>query len=187
MPRWWMRFGPSVHSDGTPKVATFVGVGPATHGADLGGNAATLRSIPFFAGVIDTMVQNGCGACEQVLSGSSFLKQLNSSEPQPGERFTGPTQPGVRYMMLATQLDNFLVPYQYGFIDHPAVTNTTVQDVCAIDEADHLSIVFDPVAYDVIDNFLDPATATTPRCVATQPVFAPIDQRDWPPPTLPAD
>ena len=47
-------------------------------------------------------------------------------------------------MMLATQLDSFLVPYQYGFIDHPAVTSTCVQDVPSM-EADRLSIVFDPV------------------------------------------
>lgn len=177
MPRWWMRFGPSVHSDGTPKVATLVGVGPATHGADLGGFAATLRTIPLFANVLSAIADNGCGACEQVLSGSSFLEQLNSSSHQPGERFAGMTQPGVRYLMLATEFDNFLVPYRFGFIDDPAVTNLTVQQVCAIDRADHLAIIFDPVAYDVIDNFLDPASASPPRCVATQPVFTPIDQR----------
>lgn len=177
MPRWWMRFGPSAYADGTPKVATMIGVGPATYGADLGGQAAELRTIPLFAGIIDTLVQNGCGACEQVLAGSSFVNELNSPEPQPGENFTGVAQPGVRYMMLATQWDNFLVPYQFGFIDHPAVQNLTVQDVCPIDEADHLSIVFDPVALDVIANFLDPAHQRTPRCVATQPVFAPTDQR----------
>lgn len=79
--------------------------------------------------------------------------------------------------MLATEWDNFLVPYEFGFIDDPAVTNMTVQDVCPIDEADHLAIVFDPVAFDVIANFLDPANVRTPRCVRTQPVFAPVDQR----------
>lgn len=180
MPRWWMRFGPSTRPDGTPKVATMIGVGPASNGADLGGYASTIRSIPLFSGVIDALVHAGCGACEQVLAGSSFLEQLNSASPQPGERFSGPTQPGVRYLMLATQFDNFLVPYRFGFIDDPAVTNTTVQDTCPIDHADHLGIVFDPVAYDVIGNFLDPAAAHTPRCVATQPVFPPVDQRTRP-------
>lgn len=177
VPRWWMRFGPSVHPDGTPKVATMIGVGPASNGADLDGQAAELRSLPLFAGILKSLVASGCGACEQVLSGSALLAQLNSPDPQPGERFTGLTQPGVRYMMLATEMDNFIVPYQFGFIDDPAVQNLTVQDVCPIDEADHLSIVFDPVAYDVIANFLDPDNATTPRCVATKPVFTPNDQR----------
>lgn len=178
MPRWWMRFGPSVHPDGTPKVATMIGVGPASYGADLDGQAAKIRSLPLFAGIIDAMARGGCGACEQVLSGSRFLQTLNSPGPQAGEQFTGLTQPGVRYMMLATEFDNFLVPYSLGFLDDPAVTNLTVQDECKIDRADHLSIVFDPVAFDLIDNFLDPSSASTPRCVATKPVFAPIDQRD---------
>lgn len=177
MPRWWMRFGASVHADGTPKIATMIGVGPAGQGADLGGQAAVLRSIPLFASILRTLTENGCGACEQILSGSTFLEQLNSPAPQPGERFTGLTQPGVRYMMLATEWDNFLVPYEFGFIDDPGVMNLTVQDVCPIDEADHLSIVFDPVAFDVIANFLDPSNAKTPRCVRTVPVFTPTDQR----------
>ncbi len=177
VPRWWMRFGPSLNPDDTPKIATMIGVGPASYGADLGGHSAELRATPLMAWFLETLAANGCGACEQVLSGSTLLNELNSPDPQPGERFTGLTQPGVRYMMLATELDNFVVPYQFGFIDDPAVTNLTVQDVCPIDEADHLSIVFDPVAFDVISNFLDPANATTPRCVATQPVFTPNDQR----------
>ncbi|MEZ5322258.1 MAG: hypothetical protein R2698_09330 [Microthrixaceae bacterium] len=180
MPRWWMRFGPSVHADGTPKIATFVGIGPAGRGADLDGFASQIRSIPFFAQSIATMQQNGCGACEQLVAGSSFLDRLNSRDPQPGELFTGPTQPGVRYLMLATEFDNFLVPYRFGFIDDPAVTNMTVQDVCPLDGADHLSIVFDPVAYDLVSNFLDPAASTAQRCVPTPPTFNPVDQRSSP-------
>lgn len=176
MPRWWMRFGRSVHRDGTPKVATMIGVGPATHGADLGGLATQMRTMPLFAGILDVLTRLGCGACDQVLAGSSFLEQLNSTSHQQGERFRGPTQPGVRYLMLATTWDNFLVPYSYGFIDHPTVRNMTVQDVCPVDHADHLGIVFDPVALDVIRNFLDPRGARTPRCVPTQPTFPSSEQ-----------
>lgn len=40
--------------------------------------------------------------------------------------------------MLATEWANFLVPYEFGVIDDPAVTNMTVQDICEIDAADHL-------------------------------------------------
>ena len=176
MPRWWMRYGPSVHADGTPKVHAFVGVTPVSDGDDLGQFAKQMRAIPFFQAYLDELAANGCGACEQLLSGSKFFEQLNTTTPQPGENFSGPAQPGVRYLMLATQWDNLVVPYWRGFIDHPAVTNMTVQDVCARDHADHLSVVFDPVAFDVIANFLDPGRKATPRCVPTQPVFPPLYQ-----------
>lgn len=177
MPRWWMRFGPSVHADGTPKVATMIGVGPAGYGAGLDGWAAKLRALPFFASYMGALAANGCGSCGQLVAGSDFVTRLNSALAQPGERFSGVAQPGVRYLMLATEFDNFLVPYRYGFLDHPAVTNMTVQDVCAIDRADHLSIMYDPVAFDIITNFLDPTHPVTPRCVATVGVFGTVDQR----------
>lgn len=177
MPRWWMRYGDSVHPDGTPKVANMIGVAPVSNGDDLGGLATQMRSIPLFAGVLDELAKNGCGACEKLVAGSSFFRQLNTTAPQPGERFSGPAQPGVRYLMLASVWENFVVPYRSGFIDHPAVTNMTLQDACPIDEADHLAIAFDPVAYDLVSAFLDPTHPIPQRCVATQPVFWRVDQR----------
>lgn len=175
-PRWWMRYGDSVHADGSPKVANFVGIGPASNGADLGGYARQLRTTPPFSGIIDALANNGCAACEQVLAGSELLRDLNTTAARPGEQFSGPVQPGVRYLMLATEWDNFVIPYQYGFLDHPAVKNLTVQQVCDIDQADHLSIVFDPVAYDVIANFLDPQHPVSQRCVPTRPALWPLHQ-----------
>lgn len=180
MPRWWMRYGPSVLPDGTPKVHSFVGVTPVSDGDDLGGLAQQMRAIPFFQSFLEGFAANGCGACEQIVSGSTFFEQLNTTTPQPGENFSGMTQPGVRYLMLATQWDNLVVPYWRGFIDDPAVTNMTVQDICPIDNADHLSVVFDPVAFDVIANFLDPGRNLEPRCVPTQPVFPPNYQGPHP-------
>ena len=70
------------------------GVGPATHGADLGKTPPPYRSIPFFAGVIGTMVQNSCGA-QVLVSTSSFLKQLNSSEPSPANGSQARPSPSV--------------------------------------------------------------------------------------------
>lgn len=176
MPRWWMRFGDSTNADGTPKIAKFIGIGPASHGADLDGFANEIRHTFPFSGIIKAMVDTGCGACDQVLAGSQLLGELNSLDPQPGENFTGLAQPGVSYLMLATTYDNFLVPYEFGFLDDPAVTNMTVQDVCPIDQADHLSIVYDPVAYDVMDEFLTPGSVTDQRCVRTRPAFGVKDQ-----------
>lgn len=176
MPRWWMRFGDSTNDDGTPKIATFIGIGPASHGADLDGYAQQIRHTFPFDGIVKALVDTGCGACDQVLAGSRFLEELNSLDPRPGENFTGLAQPGVRYLMLATTFDNFLIPYEYGFLDDPAVTNMTVQDVCPIDRADHLSIVYDPVAYDIMDEFLTPGSVAEQRCVKTVPVFAAKDQ-----------
>lgn len=177
MPRWWMRFGDSVNPDGSPKVATFIGVGPATDGADLDGFAQQIRHTFPFNGIIKALVDTGCGACDQILAGSDFLAQLNSTGPQPGENFSGLAQPGTRYLMLATTFDNFLIPYQYGYLDHPTATNMTVQDVCSIDRADHLSIVYDRVAFDIMDEFMTPGSVADQRCIATKPAFGAKDQR----------
>jgi len=180
MPRWWMRYGPSVRADGTPKVHSYVGLTPISDGVDLGGLAKEMRASPLFQGILQGFAANGCMACEQIVGGSTLFEQLNTTTPQPGENFVGMVQPGVRYLMLATQWDNLVVPYWRGFIDDPAVTNMTVQDICPIDNADHLSVAFDPVAFDVMANFLDPDRDLEPRCVPTQPVFPPNYQGPHP-------
>jgi len=177
MPRYWMRFGNSVHPDGTAKVNTLVGVAPASNGAGLAGYAEAMQRTEPFAGLIRELGTNGCGACPQLMRGSDFFRVLNTAEPQPGERFSGPAQPGVRYLMLATSWDNFVVPYRDGFIDHPQFVNTRLQDVCPINHADHLAIIFDPTTLDLIADMLDPAAPRAVRCVATSPVF-PADAQD---------
>ncbi len=176
MPRYWMRFGDSSTTYGAPKIHTLIGVAPASNGVDLGGLATMLQRQEPWRSMLHNLGSNGCGACEQLLSKSEFFNALNSYELQPGQRFTGPAQPAVNYLMLATSWDNFLVPYQLGFIDHPQFTNTKVQQHCPIDQADHLSIVFDPVAYDLIANTLDPEHPRPVRCVPTQPAFGSVGQ-----------
>ncbi len=176
MPRYWMKYGPSVAPDGTPKVAHMIGVAPASQGALDAELAERLRSTEPFKSIQQAIADNGCAACLQLMNGSEFMASINSTAPFPGQRFSGPAQPGVSYMMLATTWDNFVVPYRAGFIDHPQFKNQTVQDSCMIDHADHLSIAFDPVAYDLILTELDPANQRAVRCVGTEPAFTSTEQ-----------
>ncbi|HBX76904.1 MAG TPA: hypothetical protein DEG43_04600 [Acidimicrobiaceae bacterium] len=176
MPRYWMRYGSSVASNGSPKVGHMIGVAPASQGALDAELAERLRTNEPFKSVQKALAENGCGACLQLMNGSEFMTSINGAGPFPGERFSGPAQPGVSYMMLATTWDNFVVPYRAGFIDHPQFKNQTVQQSCLIDHADHLSIVFDPVAYDLILNELDLDNPRPVRCVATEPAFTSVEQ-----------
>jgi triacylglycerol lipase len=45
-----------------------------------------------------------------------------------------------------------------------------VQDVCPLDQGDHLSVVYDQIALRLMLNALDPATAQTPACVPIAPL-----------------
>jgi triacylglycerol lipase len=47
--------------------------------------------------------------------------------------------------------------------------NIVVQDVCSLDQSEHLSIAFDPTAAHEILNALDPAHAGPVPCVAVLP------------------
>ena len=166
VPRYWMRFGDSTRPDGTPKVHRYVGVAPAGGGTTFHGLLPMVDQLNLRAALA-----SGCGACVEFTPGSMIPTQLADPNPLPGERFTGETQPGVAYTMLATRFDNFVTPYRLGFLTDPMATNTTVQDICPIDFADHLAMIYDPVTLRLALNALDPAHAVPPRCVWVIPVF----------------
>ena len=167
MPRYWMRHGESVTADGTPKIARFIGVGPPSHGTTFYGLAAL---VPEHTPAWDSL-SSWCGACGEQVTGSSFIRDLIDPTLHPGDRFAGELQPGVSYTMLMTKYDNVVTPPSNGAILLPGVSNVVVQDHCAADHADHLSLVYDPVAIGIIENVLDEHRAEPPPCVGTEPVF----------------
>jgi hypothetical protein len=171
MPRYWMRFGDSINTGGTPKIANMIGIAAISQGVLSADLALKVRTEEPFKSLTAALSKNGCPSCTQMMNGSDYITAINTTAVLPGQNFSGPAQPGVQYLMLATTWDNLVIPYTAGFSDHPQFTNTTLQDGCPIDHADHLSIIFDPRAYDIVLNTLDPAHQREVRCVATRPVF----------------
>ena len=114
MPRYFIK-----NLGGASIVEDLVGVAPSNHGTEVSGS--------FSAG-------DNCTACDQQSAGSPFLTELNSGDETPGE---------VDYTQITTKNDEVVVPYTSGFLTPgPASTNIVIQDSCALDGSEHLSVIF---------------------------------------------
>jgi hypothetical protein len=117
------------------------------------------------------------------MTGSSFMKALDTANPvaTAGEAATcpydGAAVDGVSYTSLATNDDELVRPPTSDFIDPRCdneaygitTHNILVQNQCPTDQADHLSIVSDPVAAQDILNALDPAHPRPLSCALVLP------------------
>ena len=157
MPYWYIKF-----DGGAAKVADMVGLAPVVHGTDV----ATLT-------LLDTMlpavgqspsfapsISSACASCAEFSPSSAFIQKLDAG---------GITMPGVAYTQIVTQRDELVVPYTSGVVDAPDSTNFVVQDQCALDQADHVSLASDPIAAQDVLNALDPAQTKTVPCVPVAP------------------
>ncbi len=161
MPRYYMEF-----LGGAAKVHRYVMLTPLWHGTNLLG-AATLVSL---AELIDPQAAQafihafgsttGCGSCQEFLTGSAFMRNLNAH---------GMALPGVIYTNVVTRYDELVVPYSSGILHAPGVTNHVLQDQCPIDFSEHVWAAFDPVAAQDVLNALDPVHARRVPCVPVVP------------------
>ncbi|MGI9084170.1 MAG: esterase/lipase family protein [Aeromicrobium sp.] len=139
----------------------YVSIAPLWHGTNPAG-LATLSTLgtPFgFTPAISQLFQPFFASGPQLLAGSDFMNNLRSGGT--------PAVPGITYTNLVTQYDELVVPYRSGI--EPGMTNIVVQKVCALDLAEHLAIVADPITAQLVLNALDPSTAKKPRCRAVLP------------------
>lgn len=169
---------------GARKVAHFVSISGVLHGTSFWGLADLYDSARAYglgsqAAGLDAL----CASCEEFLTGSSFMQHLDT----PGAAATadgpatcpydGAAVDGVSYTSVATNNDELVRPPTSDFIDPPcnnaaygiAVDNILVQDQCPTDQADHLSIVSDPVVAQDILNALDPARQHAVGCALVLP------------------
>jgi pimeloyl-ACP methyl ester carboxylesterase len=154
MPRYYMRF-----LGGAAKVHALVGLSPSNHGTTVNGLTSLLDLVPGGAG--RDGLGAGCGiSCEQQLTGSPFMVQLNAG---------GDTIPGVHYTNIETRYDEVVTPYTSAFLSGPGVTNIELQKQCALDASEHLATPFDHIAIRDVLNALDPVHAAA---VACSPVLA---------------
>jgi len=126
---------------GAGKVDDLIGLSPSNHGTDL------------------SVAENElCVACNQQAAGSAFLTDLNAGDETPGD---------VDYTVVQTRYDEVVTPYTSAFLD--GATNVLLQDKCAADASEHLTIMVDQNAVQWIKNALGrtgPADPSfTPVCV----------------------
>ena len=113
-------------------------------------------------GIVETKI--GTAATQQ-LEGSQVNTELDAG---------GDTVPGVAYTTIVSRNDEVVTPYTNQFLTAgpgATVDNILLQNVCPLDQGEHLSVVYDQVALRLMLNALDPATAQTPPCVPIAPVI----------------
>ena len=144
---------------GAAKVTRYVGVSGVKHGTTLHGLGTFFSDYDsLFPGAPDPTA-DGCQSCRQFLVGSDYIAKIEARAPAPG----------VTYTNIATRYDELVSPHTSSFLAGRNVTNITLQDHCALDFSDHLSIISSPITGDFILNALDPAHARPARCTLVLP------------------
>jgi triacylglycerol esterase/lipase EstA (alpha/beta hydrolase family) len=144
MPRYYLQH------DGTAKVHALIGLAPSNHGTTLDGLFQLPGADAFLA---------DCPACREQEAGSPFITQLNAG---------GETLPGVAYTVIESRNDEVVTPYTSAFL--AGATNITLQDQCALDQGEHLSMPYDHIADADVLSALDPAHPQHPACTPVAPV-----------------
>ena len=116
MPRYYIK---NLGGDGL--VEDLVGLAPSNHGTTVSGDGGSGST-------------QGCEACDQQQAGSEFLEELNNPDETPGD---------VDYTQVVTRYDEVVVPYTSGFLTGARSTNIPLQDYCAANTAEHLTIPMD--------------------------------------------
>lgn len=101
-----------------------------------------------------------CPACLQMAKGSEFMNEITDG---------GPYAPGVRYVNVMTRYDELVVPYTAGHVDRSDTVNIVLQDDCAQDFSEHLTVASSVRAQQIVLNALDPANARPVPCVFVPP------------------
>jgi triacylglycerol lipase len=175
MPNYYVRF-----LGGNAVVDDYVGLTTLWDGTNVGGLAAVAAlGVPLgLTPVAINALAPLCESCPQFLHGSDFMKKMNEG---------GVADPAVTYTNIVTVFDELVVPYTSGLMDPgPNVSNHVVQERCALDFAEHLTVAADPVATTLIQNALLPQA--TRRPVPCTAVIPPLGAPGYPaPPPLDSD
>jgi triacylglycerol esterase/lipase EstA (alpha/beta hydrolase family) len=151
MPRYYLK-----NLGGAAEVNALVGLSSSNHGTTLNGLFTLGKFFPGASGLF-----GACPACEQQEAGSPFLAQLNAG---------GETVPGVDYTVIQTRFDQVVTPYTSAFLSGPNVKNVLLQNQCALDFGDHLSMPYDHIAAADVLTALDPAHPQGFLCTPVLPV-----------------
>jgi triacylglycerol esterase/lipase EstA (alpha/beta hydrolase family) len=142
-------------------IGRVVAIAPPTHGTTFSGlvNLAYVFGIRSQVGA--ALSAFGCPACNDLITGGSAVTTLDN----------GPiAQSGVAYTIIASRYDELETPTSTAFVNEPGVTNEYVQSSCPFDPVGHIGEAYDLNVWHLVENALDPATATPIRlCLAGSP------------------
>jgi triacylglycerol esterase/lipase EstA (alpha/beta hydrolase family) len=144
---------------GAAKVKRYVGVSGVKHGTTLHGVGTLAAQVETLFATGGSPIAGTCGSCDQFLVGSAYIKKVEARAPAPG----------VIYTNLATNYDELVTPPSASFLKGTNVTNILMQDGCALDASDHLSIISSKRTGRIILNALDPAHAKPVGCSPVLP------------------
>lgn len=144
---------------GADKVGKVISFGATNHGTSLMGMATLGRLITNLGvnilGFYEPIV--GVANIQQAV-GSRFYATLNEH---------GDTVPGIEYTAVGTRHDEVSNPYEWTFLQpgpDATVHNITLQDGCAQDMSDHLTIMYSPRSVSIALHALDPDAAPNLAC-----------------------
>jgi triacylglycerol esterase/lipase EstA (alpha/beta hydrolase family) len=146
---------------GGAKVHRYVGVSGVKHGTTVNGLGTGINVIrSAFPGSPDPTT-GYCDSCSEFLVGSDYIHAIEARAPVRG----------VVYTNIATKYDELVTPPTNSFMRGANVTNILLQDHCALDFSEHLSIISSPITGQYILNALDPTHTAPVPCVPVLPVF----------------
>jgi pimeloyl-ACP methyl ester carboxylesterase len=143
---------PKTQSDAT-EINDVVAIAPPTHGTTFAGlyDLASLFGSQERTAVGEALDEFGCDACNDLGVDGPAVETLDN----------GPiAQSGVHYTIIASESDELVTPTSTAFVDEPGVTNEYVQQFCPLDPVGHIGEAYDPNVWHLVENALDPATAT---------------------------
>jgi triacylglycerol esterase/lipase EstA (alpha/beta hydrolase family) len=151
MPRYYLK-----NLGGASKVHALIGLSPSNHGTTLDGIFTLASHFPGSNAFLAL-----CPACREQEAGSPFVTSLNQG---------GETVAGVAYTVIQSRNDEVVTPYTSAFLTGSNVNNITLQDQCALDQGEHLSMPYDHIADADVLTALDPDHPQHPACTPVAPV-----------------
>lgn len=153
---------------GAAKVNQVIGIAPSNHPTTLSGITQLGKQLRLFGLAMALLDLVNMPAAQQQADQSPnpqapFYQNLNGA---------GETVPGIKYTVIATGNDEVVTPWQQAFIQGGGsqVDNIKLQDVCAIDQSEHLSIVYSKNVAQIIMNKLDPSHQYLVFCYPQAPL-----------------
>jgi triacylglycerol esterase/lipase EstA (alpha/beta hydrolase family) len=144
---------------GAARVKRYVGVSGVKHGTTLHGIGTLAAEFQSLFPATGNPISGTCASCTQFLVGSEYIKKIEARAPAPG----------VIYTNLATKYDELVTPPKNSFLTGKNVTNILMQNGCALDASDHLSIISSRRTGRIILNALDPAHRKPVPCTPVLP------------------
>ncbi len=154
MPEYYVRY-----LGGARHVDRYVSLAPYWKGQDSSGYISLEKATRAIG--LDPKKVLPCPECSEEQYGSSFMRAINAGGT--------PYAAGVTYTNIMTRNDGIVEPWTDGFVPGPRTTNIVVQDTCAADRSDHLSLVSSPRTAAFVRTALDPAHPVPVPCVPVSP------------------